>query len=125
MTFARHLNAFALWAAAVAGAKQPGVHMPSLPLLLPMYQCSCRQGCPLSPWCCERAHDWCRHPTGPAATRCAHLTDALCAAAALQMRAKRQAAADGVPVPMGLNYGFPLSLPERQYEALKTGMRWY
>jgi hypothetical protein len=42
----------------------------------------------------------------------------------MQTAAKRQAAAGGV-TPVGLGYGFPLSLPKRQYEALKPDMKWY
>ena len=42
----------------------------------------------------------------------------------LQTAAKKQAGEAGLK-PMGLNFGFPLSLPDRQYEALKMGMKWY
>ncbi|GAB4813873.1 hypothetical protein N2152v2_000919 [Parachlorella kessleri] len=38
--------------------------------------------------------------------------------------ARREAAQQGI-VAAGLGYGFPLSLPNRQYEALKPGMKWY
>jgi len=42
----------------------------------------------------------------------------------MQATARREAAQQGI-VAAGLGYGFPLSLPNRQYEALKPGMKWY